>query len=316
MGILDRVRESIEECRSSNVYSTCNRLILQIHINFSLESSILKRKRDETYYNAQRQLVPIITTTTDLPPQDERQRMYTEMVAALSSSNTLLGSTSRTAATLTTGPETGIRDRGDMAADIEQMKSTLTDTIRKLEELKQEDVSNLEKYMREGNDRDSADVTRKRIALQAEIDRLVDMYNNPQLLRAYRADTFKEMLIQIRNVPENTLNNQVSKDRLKNFIVFLLNKYGSKAMNLIIALISIGGFTITEFISLIPATISALVLAQILSGISWMGAPIGTQLALLPANMSFTQSFLSVLTGNAQNIAYYLLHSIIHYLRH
>ena len=52
-----------------------------------------------------------------------------------------------------------------------------------------------------------------------------------------------------------------------------------------------------------PATISAVVLAQVLNGISWMGAPMGTGLSLISANMSFTQSIFNALAGNAQRIA-------------
>jgi hypothetical protein len=180
------------------------------------------------------------------------------------------------------------------------MRLKLSETIRKLEVLNQEDRSENERNMREGNDQDSAEVTAKRIALQAEIDRLVDMYNNPQLLRAYRSDTFTDMLRQIRDVPGTSLNTQVNKDRLQNYIIFLLNKCGLKAVNLVLALIRMGEFTTFEVISLIPATISALVLAQILNGISWINAPIGSQITLLPANMSFSQSVLNAITGNAQ----------------
>jgi hypothetical protein len=134
-----------------------------------------------------------------------------------------------------------------------------------------------------------------RIALDA-------LESDQKKLIAFRPETLDALVKEMENAPDRHLNNQLWKDRLRNLLEYILTRLGEKSIGLVATLAKFFSTTRDEFISLIPATISAGVLLQILSGISWMGAPMGTGLSLISANMSFTQRIFDALAGNAQRI--------------
>lgn len=126
--------------------------------------------------------------------------------------------------------------------------------------------------------------------------------SNPRLLDSYRPETLDALVAEMVNAPDRHLNNQVWRDKLRNLLEYILTRLGEAGIGLVATLAKFFSTTRDEFIDLMPATISAAVLLQILSGISWMGAPMGTQLTLISANMSFTHRIFDVLVGNAQRM--------------
>jgi hypothetical protein len=126
--------------------------------------------------------------------------------------------------------------------------------------------------------------------------------SNPRLLDSYRPETLDALVAEMVNAPDRHLNNQVWREKLRNLLEYILTRFGEAGIGLVATLAKFFSTTRDEFIDLMPATISAAVLLQILSGISWMGAPMGTQLTLLPANMSFTHRIFDILVGNAQRM--------------
>ena len=134
-----------------------------------------------------------------------------------------------------------------------------------------------------------------RIALDA-------LESDQKKLMAFRPDTLQKMVDEMENAPDRHLNNQLWKDRLRNLLEYILTRLGEKGIDLVATLAKFFSTTRDEFIDLMPATISAGFLLQILRGISWMGAPTGTGLSLITANMSFTQRIFDALAGNAQRI--------------
>ena len=145
-----------------------------------------------------------------------------------------------------------------------------------------------------------AGVRNKLDTVRQTIDELA---SNTRFLESFRPETLDALVTEMTNAPNRHLNNQVWKDRLKNLLNSILTRIGETGIGLVTALARFFSTTRDEFIDLMPATISAVVLAQVLNGISWMGAPMGTGLSLISANMSFTQSIFNALAGNAQRIA-------------
>ena len=134
-----------------------------------------------------------------------------------------------------------------------------------------------------------------RIALDA-------LESDNRKLMAFRPETLDALVNEMANAPDRHLNNQVWREKLRNLLEYILTRFGEAGIGLVATLAKFFSTTRDEFIDLMPATISAAVLLQILSGISWMGAPMGTQLTLLPANMSFTHRIFDILVGNAQRM--------------
>lgn len=144
-----------------------------------------------------------------------------------------------------------------------------------------------------------AGVRNKLDTVRQTIDELA---SNTRFLESFRPETLDALVTEMTNAPNRHLNNQVWKDRLKNLLNSILTRIGETGIGLVTALARFFSTTRDEFIDLMPATISAVVLAQVLNGISWMGASMGTGLSLISANMSFTQSIFNALAGNAQRI--------------
>lgn len=235
-----------------------------------------------------------------IPPTKEElfsaasKRSKTDVPSTLSSFSTKIG-----------GPSGAVGSSG--AVDAERARSAALDRAELFKELAGSihDVVEDEKISVQDLNTIASinlqvDRSAKNIKLELVRQTIDAIQSNPRLLDSYRPETLDALVAEMVDAPVRHLNNQVWRDKLQNLLEYILTRFKEAGIGLVATLAKFFSTTRDEFISLMPATISAAVLLQILSGISWMGAPLGTQVALTLADMSFTQSIFNALAGHAQ----------------
>lgn len=271
-------------------------------INFIFKVKSIKQRLKEQLNRKNSQLTVRPREPEAIPPTKA------EMFAALSKeSQSILPNTINSYSTKIGGPSGAVGSSG--AVDAERARLAALDRAELFKELAgsihdvvEDDKINLQDL----NTIASMDLqvelagTRSQLAkVRIALDALE---SDQKKLIAFRPETLDALVAEMVNAPDRHLDNQVWRDRLKNLLEYILTRFREAGIGLVATLAKFFSTTRDEFIDLMPATISAAVLLQILSGISWMGAPMGTQLTLLPANMSFTHRIFDILVGNAQRM--------------